>query len=83
MIDHAEGIVTAIPEGHPALGFPGDHQGANAEGQLQVRGNRNSKVYHLSSGCPSYDRIAPQNIVNFANEAEAIAAGYQKAGNCR
>ena len=81
--NHAEGIVTAIPEGHPALGLSGDKQGANADGLLQVRGNRNSKVYHLSSGCPSYDRIAPQNIVNFASEAEAIAAGYRKAGNCR
>lgn len=49
----------------------------------EVRGNRNSKVYHLSEGCPSYDRVSPKNRVPFASEAEAMAEGYRKAGNCK
>lgn len=36
-----------------------------------IRGNRNSKVYHLPEGCPSYDRISERNIVEFQSEAEA------------
>jgi deoxyribonuclease-1 len=49
----------------------------------EVRGNRNSMVYHLPEGCPSYDRMSPQNRVPLASEAEAKADGYRKAGNCR
>lgn len=53
------------------------------EGTIIIRGNRNSKVYHLPAGCPSYNRISPRNIVKFISEVEAQAAGYRKAGNCR
>lgn len=48
-----------------------------------IRGNRNSKVYHLPQGCPSYDAMSQQNIVEFNTESEAITSGYRKAGNCR
>jgi deoxyribonuclease-1 len=48
-----------------------------------IRGNRNSKVYHLPEGCPSYDRVSERNIVEFQSESEAQAAGFRKAGNCR
>jgi deoxyribonuclease-1 len=48
-----------------------------------IRGNRNSKVYHLPEGCPSYDRVSERNIVEFQSEAEANAAGFRKAGNCK
>jgi|SRR5690554_5029853 len=48
-----------------------------------IHGNRNSKVYHLPAGCPSYNAMADRNRVEFASEAEAVAAGYRKAGNCR
>lgn len=48
-----------------------------------IRGNRNSKIYHLLVGCPSYGRISPKNIVEFPTEEAAKAAGYRKAGNCR
>ena len=47
-----------------------------------VRGNRNSKVDHLESGCPSYDRVSTSNRVEFSSEEEAKAAGYRIAGNC-
>lgn len=57
--------------------------GVEPEGSIIIRGNRNSKIYHLPVGCPSYDRISSHNIVKFVTEAEARAAGYRKAGNCR
>jgi deoxyribonuclease-1 len=48
-----------------------------------VIGNRNSKVYHLPIGCPSYSQVSEKNRVSFDSEAEAEAAGYRRAGNCR
>lgn len=48
-----------------------------------VHGNKNSHIYHLSSGCPSYDMISSKNLVVFGSEAEAVASNYRKAGNCR
>ncbi|MFV0283756.1 MAG: endonuclease [Castellaniella sp.] len=50
---------------------------------VQIIGNRNSHVYHLPHGCPSYGRVAKHNRVLFSTEADALAAGYRKAGNCR
>ena len=60
---------------------------ANAEdvsvpqGTGPIIGNANSKVYHLP-GCPSYARVGERNRTPFATEAEAVAAGYRRAGNC-
>ncbi len=48
-----------------------------------IIGNRNSHVYHLPSGCPSYDKVSAKNKVPFTSESEAMAAGYRKAGNCK
>ncbi|PZW47612.1 endonuclease [Pseudomonas sp. URMO17WK12:I2] len=48
-----------------------------------VIGNRRSNVYHLSSGCPGFSQVSPKNQVAFGSEAEAIKAGFRKAGNCR
>lgn len=70
-----EGVVSALPGDHPVL------EQRPATGP--IRGNRNSKVYHLPTGCPSYDQISPGNIVEFASEQAAVAAGYRKAKNCR
>lgn len=53
------------------------------ENQVGIRGNKNSRVYHLPEGCPSYNAMSPHNIVNFVSEAQALEAGYRKAGNCR
>lgn len=74
----ADGIVSRIPEEHPA--YPGNKAVA-AFGK--IRGNRNSRVYHLPAGCPSYDAMSPKNIVEFSSEAEAQSSGFRKAGNCR
>lgn len=48
-----------------------------------VRGNQNSRVYHLPQGCPSYHQVSEINRVEFATELQAQQAGYRKAGNCR
>lgn len=50
---------------------------------LPVIGNRNSKVYHLPQGCPSYSQVGPRNQVPFGSAQEAEAAGFRLAGNCR
>ncbi len=47
----------------------------------EVRGNKNSKVYHLSN-CPGYTAMSPKNVLSFKTEKEAQAAGFRKAGNC-
>lgn len=48
-----------------------------------IIGNRNSRVYHLPEGCPSYGSVAARNQVHFQTEAAAQTAGFRKAGNCR
>ena len=53
----------------------------NTAAGINVRGNRNSKIYHLPS-CPSYARVGEHNRVPFESEAAARGAGYRKAGNC-
>ncbi len=47
-----------------------------------IMGNRQSKKYHLSH-CPGFQQVKAANQQFFSSEAEAKAAGYQKAGNCR
>ncbi|WP_233208846.1 endonuclease I family protein [Zhongshania marina] len=56
---------------------------SNVSDQGGVRGNKNSSVYHLPVGCPSFDRVAVHNRVAFSSEQAAAAAGYRKAGNCK
>tara|TARA_R110000822_G_scaffold263376_4_gene387691 strand:- start:893 stop:1258 length:366 start_codon:yes stop_codon:yes gene_type:complete len=48
-----------------------------------IKGNKNSRVYHLPKGCPSFDLVSPPNIVEFTSEAAANDAGFRKAGNCQ
>jgi len=48
-----------------------------------IHGNRNSRIYHLPEGCPSYNAMASRNRVMFSSEQEALNAGYRKARNCR
>lgn len=47
-----------------------------------VRGNRNSKIYHRTD-CPSFNKIMPENQVEFESASAAQTAGYRLAGNCR
>lgn len=52
-------------------------------GGAPVIGNRNSRVYHLPKGCPTYNQVGERNQVAFNSAAEAEAAGVRQAGNCR
>lgn len=77
----ADGVISRIPDDHPVMRAQQRPPAAINTGI--IRGNRNSKVYHLPQGCPSYNAMAERNIVEFRTEQEAAAAGYRKAGNCR
>ena len=84
-----EGLLTPIPKNHPALRpapqaqkYPMREVASNPK-QEGVRGNRNSKVYHMPVGCPSYAEVSERNVVHFADEAAAQTAGFRKAANCR
>lgn len=69
-----DGIKSDIPKYHPS-------QGGDGEGP--IRGNKNSKIYHLPVGCPSYNAMKKSNRVEFDSAKDAEQAGYRKAGNCR
>ncbi|MGV8842680.1 MAG: DNAse [Pseudomonas sp.] len=56
--------------------------GLPAQALGAVRGNRNSDIYHRPD-CPSYNKIAERNRIEFNSAANAISAGYRIAGNCR
>ncbi|MCY1442086.1 hypothetical protein D9M71_584330 [compost metagenome] len=74
-----DGVVNAIPVNPPRAGVQPTLASANGI----VIGNRKSQVYHLSAGCPGYGQVAEKNQISFTSEAEAVAAGYRKAGNCK
>lgn len=61
--------------------IPNRPEAAEARGK-DIKGNTNSQVYHLPSGCPSYEAVKPENARYFLTEAEAVTNGYRKAGNC-
>jgi hypothetical protein len=48
----------------------------------KIIGNKNSKIYH-APGCPGYDSVSAANRVTVRTSAEAEAAGYRRAKNCR
>lgn len=56
-------------------------QQSQSENRAEIRGNRNSGIYHTSE-CKDYDRIALKNRMIFNTEEEAKAAGFRKAKNC-
>ncbi|WP_349617964.1 endonuclease I family protein [Azotobacter salinestris] len=58
-------------------------QVAEQGGSAPVIGNSASKVYHLPVGCPSYEQVQEKNRVSFGSAADAEAAGFRRAGNCR
>lgn len=51
------------------------------EVDLKIKGNKNSKIYHLK-GCPNYNDIATRNVVWFKTTEEAESAGFRMAKNC-
>ncbi|MCI0523811.1 MAG: thermonuclease family protein [Acidobacteria bacterium] len=50
-------------------------------GTGQVIGDRNAMIYHRPD-CPDYSKVSERNRLYFENEADALAAGFRKAGNC-
>ncbi|MBY0001449.1 calcium-binding protein [Priestia aryabhattai] len=56
---------------------PSDDQQSNMSCSGQIKGNKNSKIYHVPGGA-YYDRTQ-DNIVWFCSEADAQAAGYRKS----
>lgn len=74
-----EGLVSQLPAPHAAT----TSSNSPAASTDSIIGNRNSHIDHLPQGCPSYNRVTAKNRVPFNSEAEAQAAGYRKAGNCR
>ena len=54
---------------------------SQAQSDLRIKGNKNSKIYHLAH-CQNYDDIASRNIRWFKSHDEARNAGYRMAENC-
>jgi deoxyribonuclease-1 len=75
-----DGVVSAIPN-RTSQRTESPATGQAATGS--IIGNKNSHVYHLPAGCPSYGAVSPKNQVVFDSEAEAQNAGYRKADNCK
>jgi len=76
-----DGIVSSIPD---RASQPASSPTATRSTSTGVIiGNRNSHVYHLPHGCPSYAKVAAKNQMSFESESQAQAAGYRRAGNCR
>jgi hypothetical protein len=72
-------VLTQIPSSVTEAVPPGIPPPAASEGT--VRGNKHSKVYHLS-GCPGFNAMSPTNIVTFTSEVAVQQAGYRRARNC-
>jgi len=51
------------------------------DGRITLGGYRKSRIFGLLS-CPSGKRMKTENRVFFADESEAIAAGYRPCGRC-
>ena len=65
---------------HPGGSFqnnPADDKEANTSCKGKIKGNANSKIYHLPGGA-YYDKTV-DNIVWFCTEEEAQKAGYRKS----
>jgi deoxyribonuclease-1 len=78
-----EGIVSPLPQRvTKAASVPQVISSASTSTGVII-GNKNSHLYHLPVGCPSYDKVSLKNQVSFGSESEAEAAGFRKAGNCR
>ncbi|MGD9563423.1 MAG: thermonuclease family protein [Pyrinomonadaceae bacterium] len=74
------------PIAQPAPAPPTAAQPVAAEGSpkaLEIVGNKQSKIYHWNPGCPGFSKIAEKNRIPFASKAEAEAAGYRPAKNCK
>ncbi|BAP45228.1 endonuclease [Pseudomonas sp. LJDD11] len=75
-----DGVVSAIAAKPATVSEPA---AATASTSGAIIASKNGNSYHLPEGCPSYSAIKEKNRVYFETEAQALAAGYKKAGNCK
>jgi deoxyribonuclease-1 len=54
---------------------------ATPETDLKIKGNKQSRIYHLPR-CPNYNDIAERNIIWFKTKEEAEARKFRMAKNC-
>lgn len=52
----------------------------NTNSSGKIKGNKNSKIYHLPNGA-NYNKLSEKNTIYFNSEKEAIEAGYRKSKN--
>lgn len=78
----AQNASMAVPKVSRSVATGGITSGG-AGGAVQIHGNKRSHIYHLSKGCPDFQRLSSTNVVQFPDEASAVAAGYRKARNCQ
>lgn len=57
-------------------------ESASSNAAESIIGNRNSKIYH-KPGCPGHKAVSEKNQVKFNSAAEAEAAGFTLAKNCK
>lgn len=73
------GITIDYATGESWLGETNKLDKTSKKEKFEIRGNKNSKVYHCP-GQANYERMADSdNLVIFSSEKEAIKAGYTKA----
>lgn len=53
----------------------------SAESSTGIKGNANSKIYHLKA-CPNFKDVSERNSIYFSSEREATSKGFRKARNC-
>lgn len=56
---------------------------ASKERLAPIYGNPRSNIYHIKGSCVGYNSLNPQHAIPFSTAAEAEAAGYRKAANCK
>ncbi len=73
------GITIDYATGESWLGETNKLDKTSKKEKFEIRGNKNSKVYHCP-GQANYERMADSdNLVIFSSEKEALKAGYTKA----
>lgn len=89
---HSNPFVTGVKEWFIGYQFGLSKNNSSSEQQHQVEsiggdpseviGNKNSKKYHLRH-CAGFSQVKTENQQRFANEQQALDAGYVRAGNCK
>ncbi|MGG4607593.1 endonuclease [Providencia sp. Me31A] len=66
----------------PSFGKQEEKARNNKNDRFEIKGNINSKKYHFSY-CSGFKTTADKNAKMFDTEADAQAAGFQRAANCK